>query len=223
MSEKFKGKYRIESTRLKKWDYGWNAFYFITICTQNRECYFGDVVNGEMILNDIGKIVKTEWLKTFEMRPDMNLLMGEFVIMPNHFHAIIGIGENEYNTQWDTEYDTQRDAQSLQRDAQSLQRDAQSAQRRGAMHCASTIKTTENIETNNIPKSKNQFGPQSKNLASVMRGFKIGVTKNARQIIPDFAWQSRFHDHIIRDEKSFHHISEYIKNNPLNWSKDEFR
>lgn len=208
MSEIFKGKYRIESTRLKNWDYGWNASYFVTICTQNRECYFGDVVNGEMILNDVGKMVESEWLKTFEMRPDMNLSMGEFVIMPNHFHAIIGIGENEYNTQRDTEYDTQRDAQS--------------AQRRDAMHCVSTIKTTETNQTNNIPTSKNQFGPQSKNLASIIRGFKIGVTKNARQIIPDFAWQSRYHDHIIRNNESFRRISEYIINNPLNWSSDQF-
>jgi|GEM_PF-2011525 len=56
------------------------------------------MVNGEMVLNDIAQIVKTECLKTFEMRPDMNLTMGEFVVMPNHFHAIIGIGENEYNS-----------------------------------------------------------------------------------------------------------------------------
>jgi len=56
-----------------------------------------ELVNMEMVLNAIGLIVKTEWLKTFEMRPDMNLTMGEFVVLPNHFHAIIGIAENEYN------------------------------------------------------------------------------------------------------------------------------
>jgi len=51
-----------------------------------------------MILSDIRNIVNNEWLKTFEMRSDMNLFMGEFVIMPNHFHGIIGIGENKYNS-----------------------------------------------------------------------------------------------------------------------------
>src|SRR5690606_1594854 len=107
MSDRFQNKYRIESTRLKNWDYGWNAPYFVTICTQNRECFFGDVVGGDMVLNDIGKIVETEWLKTFEMRPDMNLEMGQFVVMPNHFHAIIGIGENEFNSQRNMHLDTQ--------------------------------------------------------------------------------------------------------------------
>ena len=193
MADRFQNKYRIESTRLKHWDYGWNASYFITICTKDRNCFFGNVVDGEMVLNDIGKIAKTEWLKTFEMRPDMNLTMGEFVIMPNHFHAIIGIGENKYNTR---------------------------PNGRDAMHCVSTI-INDTTNTNKNP--KNKFGPQSKNLASIIRGFKIGVTKNARLINPDFAWQSRFHDHIIRDEKSFQNITNYIINNPLNWSEDQFR
>jgi len=67
----------------------------------------------------------------------------------------------------------------------------------------------------------NRFGPQSKNLASIVRGFKIGVTKNARMIDSDFAWQSRFHDHIIRDDKSFRAIAAYIANNPAKWGDDK--
>lgn len=51
-----------------------------------------------MFLNDIGKMVESEWLKSFELRPDMNLYMGEYQVMPNHFHGIVGIGENRYNT-----------------------------------------------------------------------------------------------------------------------------
>lgn len=195
MSDRFQNKYRIASARLRNWDYGWNAMYFVTICTQNRECFFGDVVDGEMVSNDIGEIVKTEWLKTFEMRPDMNLESGEFVVMPNHFHAIIGIGENEFNSQRNINLD---------------------AQCRDAMHCVSTTNATVN-------EPKNKFGPQSKNLASIIRGFKIGVTQNARLINPDFAWQPRYHDHIIRNDESFQKISEYIKNNPANWSEDQFR
>lgn len=69
---------------------------------------------------------------------------------------------------------------------------------------------------------KNKFGSQSKNLASIVRGFKAGVTKNARIINPEFAWQSRFHDHIIRNDQSYQKISDYINNNPLNWSDDLF-
>ncbi|MBK6263684.1 hypothetical protein JKA74_01450 [Marivirga sp. S37H4] len=200
MPDKFRNKYRVESARLQNWDYGSNAKYFVTICTKNRECFYGYVRNGEMILNDLGKIVETEWEKTFELRPDMNLYMGEYIVMPNHFHGIIGIGENEYNT---------------------LGTDRGTIRGRDAMNCVSTVTTT----TDNNPRTnppKNQFGPQSKNLGSIIRGFKSAVTVNAKLINPDFGWQGRFHDHIIRDKKSFHRISEYIKNNPRNWRDDTF-
>ena len=53
--EKFRSKYRIESARLKNWDYSSNGMYFITICTGNREHFFGEIVNDEMFLNDVGK------------------------------------------------------------------------------------------------------------------------------------------------------------------------
>jgi putative transposase len=68
----------------------------------------------------------------------------------------------------------------------------------------------------------NKFGSQSHNLASVIRGFKSAVTIQARKIQPGFAWQPRFHDHIIRNEKSFINIQNYIAANPLNWAKDKF-
>ena len=94
---KFKNKYRISSARLENWNYGAAGSYFITICTKNRLHYFGEIVDNDMQLTELGKIAETEWLKTIEMRPDMNLEMGEFILMPNHFHAIIIIGNNEFN------------------------------------------------------------------------------------------------------------------------------
>ncbi|MFW6267679.1 MAG: hypothetical protein ACOC1E_00960, partial [Marinilabiliaceae bacterium] len=57
---------------------------------------------------------------------------------------------------------------------------------------------------------------------SIIRGFKIGVTQNARLVNRDFAWQSRYHDHIIRDPISYQNISEYIINNPQKWYDDKF-
>lgn len=113
----------------------------------------------------------------------------DFVIMPNHFHAIIRIGENEFNTQ-----------------------------RRDAMHSVSTTTT----DKGDINSPQNKFGPQSKNLASIIRGFKSSVTRKARKIRLDFQWQSRFHDQVIRDEKSLNTISEYIRYNPANWEADKF-
>jgi REP element-mobilizing transposase RayT len=171
-NDKFQNKYRIPSNRAQWWDYSNNAAYFITICTANKEHFFGKISDGKMQLSEIGKIVETEWLKTIDLRPDMNLTLGEYVIMPNHFHCIIVIGKNKYNTQ--------------------------------------------------IIQQPNKFGPQSKNLASIIRGFKIGVTTNARKIHAVFTWQTRFYDHIIRDFEEYQRIVDYISNNPVNWQNDKF-
>lgn len=193
MTDKFQNKYRIPSVRLQNWDYGADGAYFITICTHNRKHYFGEIINNEMELNEIGEIVKIEWLNTPKIRPDMNLQLNEYIVMPNHFHTIIIIGENKYNSQ-------------------------RNAQRRDAMHCVSTTTNTANASA--IP--TNKFAPQSKNLASIIRGFKSAVTINARKIHADFAWQTRFYDHIIRNSAEFERIQNYITNNPLNWKKDKF-
>ena len=95
--EKYKDEYRIPSARATWWNYGRDAAYFVTICTKQKINYFGKINDGKMKLSEIGTIVETEWRKTADLRPDMNLTLGEFVVMPNHFHAIIIIGENQYN------------------------------------------------------------------------------------------------------------------------------
>ena len=71
------------------------------------------------------------------------------------------------------------------------------------------------------PQHKNKYGPQSKNLASAIRGFKIGVTKYARENNIPFQWQRLFHDHIIRDSNEMNHIAEYIENNVAKWEFDK--
>ncbi|AKA35128.1 transposase [Flagellimonas lutaonensis] len=187
--DKYKNKYRIASARAPFWDYGWNAAYFVTICTQNRECWFGEISNGVMELSDIGHIAHSCW---HEIPNHFTFVeLGAHIIMPNHVHGIIIINKID---------DGRNDDHYVAR----------------------------NVETQNIASlqnqtpPKNQFGPQTKNLASIIRGYKIGVTKNSRQIDPDFAWQSRYHDHIIRNAKSYQTISEYIINNPSKWSEDKF-
>jgi len=80
-----------------------------------------------------------------------------------------------------------------------------------------------NVETQyfaSLP--KNKFGPQSQNLASIVRGYKIGVTKFANQNHIPFKWQTRYHDHVIRDTPEHERIHEYILTNPQNWEEDEF-
>jgi len=73
-----------------------------------------------------------------------------------------------------------------------------------------------------VPQPKNKFGPQSKNIASIIRGFKIGVTKFAKSQNIPFGWQPRFYDHIVRNEKDLNRIRQYIINNPAKWQDDTF-
>lgn len=87
----FKNKYRTESNRLKNWDYSSNAIYFITLVTQNRKCIFGTIKDDKMILNDNGKIIETELLKSIQIRD--RWFFHNWVIMPNHIHLLIEILE----------------------------------------------------------------------------------------------------------------------------------
>nr|WP_324292120.1 transposase [uncultured Draconibacterium sp.] len=77
------------SIRLKNYDYSAAGLYFITLCTTDRLHLFGQIMNGEMHYNTFGTIATEEWAKTPEIRK--NISLGEFIIMPNHFHAIISI------------------------------------------------------------------------------------------------------------------------------------
>ncbi len=94
---KFKSKYRIESARLGSWDYTSPGWYFVTVCTKNKEKFFGDVVDGEMNLSEVGRVVSEEWLKTAIIRS--NIMLDEWVIMPNHLHGILVIVERAINVE----------------------------------------------------------------------------------------------------------------------------
>lgn len=85
----FRNRYRIESTRLKGWDYSRPGWYFLTTVTKHRACLFGDVVNGEMVLNPLGQIVQACWDDLPNHYPTM--IPDAFVIMPDHVHMVIGL------------------------------------------------------------------------------------------------------------------------------------
>jgi len=75
------------SIRLKDYDYSSAGAYFVTICTHDKECWLGDLVNSEMVLSEIGQIAKALWLEIpqhFE-----NVILDDFIIMPNHVHGIV--------------------------------------------------------------------------------------------------------------------------------------
>ncbi|MDO8609869.1 MAG: transposase [bacterium] len=97
MSDKFRNIYRIPSTRLPRWDYSDNGYYFITICTKERKNYFGEIKFNKMKLSMIGKIIEKFW---FEIPGHFSFIeLDEFVVMPNHIHGILIINNGFPNVE----------------------------------------------------------------------------------------------------------------------------
>jgi REP element-mobilizing transposase RayT len=89
---RFKGKYRITSDRLRGWDYGSPGYYFITLCTKNRVPWFGIIRQDQLILSRAGEMAAQELIRIPQIRPSIKL--DAWVVMPNHIHAVIVMGEN---------------------------------------------------------------------------------------------------------------------------------
>ena len=77
--------------RLQGYDYSSSGAYFVTICVQNRACLFGQVKDNEMHLNNAGRMVQRAWEQLPQRFPTLGL--DEYVVMPNHFHAIVVLAE----------------------------------------------------------------------------------------------------------------------------------
>jgi putative transposase len=199
--EKFQNTYRIPSTRLKNWDYRWDAAYFITICTKGREHYFGEVENEKMNYSFVGILADVFW---HEIKNHfLNVELGDFVVMPNHVHGIVVLNGNKTTSIENTD-NVDIGISVETRHALSLQPDN-----------SLSIKLT----------GKTRFQNQGKNsVSSIIGSYKAAVTKhvNRLNLSNDFSWQSRFHDHIIRNESEFKKIAFYIQNNPTNWEEDKF-
>jgi len=186
-------KYKSDSIRLKHYDYSLPGEYFITICTKDRIEFFGKInKSGEMVLSEIGRIAEKELLNTPEIRK--NIAIDAYVIMPNHIHAIIVL--NEF-------VETQCFASTKNDDAGNM----------GKTQGIASLQREEEF--------KNRFGPQSKNLGSIIRGFKSAVTKYASMNNLEFEWQSGYYEHIIRGEKFLNEIRNYIESNPQMWDRDK--
>ena len=93
---KFKNKYRIESARLKGYNYSSAGAYFITICTKNKECFFGDVVNKKMEYSKIGEMANRFWLEIKNLHNF--IVLDEWIVMPNHVHGILFIKNDDSNS-----------------------------------------------------------------------------------------------------------------------------
>jgi putative transposase len=190
---------------LTGFDYGSNGAYFITICTKDRERAFGTIQllneRYEMHASEIGKIAFDYWMKIPEHFPFV--IPDEFQLMPDHLHGIIIIHKSvetqdiaSQNQPSANETFQNIPSQCFDREMQDIDKETQ--------YLASL-------------RYKNKFGPQSGNLSSIIRGYKSAVKTYAIKNAINFAWQSRFHDRIIRDQKELEATRIYIRNNPDCW------
>jgi len=206
---KFQNKYRIPSARLQTWDYGKNGAYFITICTKNLEHYFGKIADGEIKLSEIGKIAEQYWL---EIPNHFSFIeLGIFVVMPNHVHRILIIDK------LDTNYSVGDVETQLIASLPFPTRETPFP-----LH-ETPFPTTKTPTTKTIGGFAGNKNPMiNKNISRTIRWYKGYCSFEIRKINFNFTWQSRFHDHIIRNKESFERIQKYIANNPSNWKEDNF-
>ena len=189
--EKFQNKYCIPSARANWHNYN-GGVYFVTICTKNREHYFGEICPGpQMHLSPIGQYAYEQFMNVKTHYPYAEIPL--FVVMPDHIHAIVTI---------DGENDTCRDV------ARNVSTSA-----RNVSTSACNVSTGVNTQMANI-------SPRKNSLAVVIRGVKSSITHYANKNNIPFAWQTRFHDRIIRNQAELDRISDYIEKNVVNWQND---
>ena len=215
------------SIRLKGYDYTKEGLYFITLCTQNRKHLFGNIEKGEMILNEYGKIIENEWLVTTQIRK--NIAIHEFVIMPNHFHAIIEILFPAVSIE---QPQSQTKFASPSQTIGAIIRGFKGAGTKRIKELSSSLISTGELLF--APSDKNcelLFAPTDKNcelpIASIQdKGelqFAPTTTTTTTTIsLTDKIWQRNYYEHIIRDQQSYQRISDYIINNPAKWTEDKF-
>ena len=192
--------YQRRPNRLHDYDYSLPGAYFITLVCWQRKCFFGEIKSGSMILNDIGKVIRSEWLK---LADQFRYIKNDvFIIMPNHMHGIIIIEERSRVGATRPVVD-----EVMFRQGNELR--AGSGSRGG-----SPLRDT-----------AHPYGPVPGSLGAMIGQFKSRATKRiwclpgmARQPV----WQRNYHDHIIRNEKSLQDIYRYIIGNPAKWAEDEY-
>jgi len=204
------------SIRLKGYDYSQSGMYFITICCQNHICRFGKIENGKMILNDAGQIAFNEWMKTPDVRP--NVQLDAFVVMPNHIHGIIvitDIGRDVSHTSSNEIPPTETNVICM--GVSHTSRNETHTLSNGVISATGICDGNWGVDGNQGVCDTPLRSP-SNTIGAIVRGYKSAVTKQIGYSV----WQRNYWEHIIRDEKSYQYIANYIVNNPINWGKDKF-
>jgi REP element-mobilizing transposase RayT len=206
------------SIRLPEYDYSQAGIYFVTICTYKKQCLFGEIKQGKMLLNQIGKMVAQEWLKSSEIREELTL--DEWIIMPNHVHGLVVITKDDYQV---NSGDVSDDSGSASENFE------------GANNSGSVSGNSGSVSDNSGSASENSEGAslapllgksaqrKPKSLSTFVSGFKSSVTKRIKKICVENnprVWQKNYYESIVRDEIDLNKIRQYILDNPQNWDDD---
>ena len=184
------------SIRLCDYDYAGEGFYFVTICVHDRRALFGSITDGTMHLNDAGRMVEEEYRRLPNRYP--HVICHEYVVMPNHFHAIIQI--------------TNDNASPV------------GAPLVGAHENISRVEPNENNQGTHkgCPSGDVTLGEIVGAFKSITTNAYIrGVKQNGWPPFHTRLWQRNYYEHIIRDQRSHDEIAAYILENPLHWSDDK--
>lgn len=191
-------RYHRRTIRLQGYDYAQDGSYFVTICTFDRGCLFGDVLDGEMHLTPFGVVIQRHWENLPQHYPAIALDV--FVVMPNHVHGIVilGGGIDKAAKGKGDEADQRNDGEK-NKEGRAGQAEYGAAQGKG--------------------RAGHRPAPT---LGEVMRGFKAFSAKeiNILRGTAGPVWQRNYYEHIIRDERSLQAIRQYIIDNPARWAED---
>jgi putative transposase len=194
------------SIRLQGYDYTQAGVYFLTLCIQGRECILGEIASDAVRLSPFGLIVQNEWLRTAEIRREVEL--DAFIVMPNHFHAIVVF--------------TNSLVESKPVGAHGMRPDLDPRRDQGAHRAPLHSNDPHPRLDQGAHRAPLHSHRKPKSLGSLVAGFKASVTRqinllrNTSSDTP--VWQRNYYEHIIRNEESLNRIRTYIENNPISWS-----
>lgn len=210
------------SIRLKGYDYSQKGIYFITLCCQDKQHFFGEIQNGNMILNELGEIIKEEWEKTPLIRT--NISLGAYIIMPDHFHAILHIDQQITNKEDYTPNQFKSPSQTIGaiirgfKGATTIRIKKFNSNSTGESQFAPTTQSAPTKQfaptTQFPPTTPTQFAPTNNN--PIPSESKFASTT---QFTPTKIWQRNYFEKIVRDQRAYDNITQYIIDNPKKWEE----
>lgn len=224
-------KHHRRSIRLKGYDYTAAGMYFITICAYQRDCLFGEIINSEMRLNQLGQRVHACWQRLpFHFS---NLNLDAFVVMPNHIHGILVLTHLPSNATSGSDHKIRTDA-AFGWESSDMTGESEPGVASGQQSSDVTGKFSEpgvafgqqssDVTKDRLPNAAPLPCLVAGSVGAIVLNFKSVTTRlgnRMRRSPGSSMWQRSYYEHIIRREKSLQLIRQYIDRNPISWQQDQ--